>query len=52
MINANNSGSEKVSLKIDLPDGIYVDKANGLKFTAKDGILSGKLPRKKIAVVY
>lgn len=52
MINTNTSGAEKVQLKIALPDGIYTDKANGINFTAKDGILTGRLPRQKIAVVY
>ncbi len=41
-----------VNFPINLQDGQYRDKANGLKFTVKNGVLSGKLPKRKIAVVY
>ena len=41
-----------VSFPINLQDGQYKDKANKLKFSVKNGVLSGKLPKRKIAVVY
>lgn len=51
IVNAG-SKSSKVSFPINLSDGTYKDKANGIKFTVKNGVLSGKLPKQKIAVIY
>ncbi len=49
-----NSGRRPagVNFAINLPDGVYRDRANGFKFTVKNGRLSGRLPREKIAVIY
>ncbi len=52
MINANTSGAEKVCVKIGLPDGTYIDHANGVKFKVQDGVLTGRLPKQKICVIY
>ncbi len=51
ILNASKK-SAKVEIKIALPNGIYFDKAHKIKFSVKDGVLSGKLPKEKIAVVY
>jgi len=52
IINDAEKGSEKIEILLALPDGVYKDKANGLKFKVKDGILTGKVPHEKIAVIY
>ena len=52
MINANTSGAEKVSVNIALQDGTYIDHANGVKFKVQDGVLTGRLPKQKICVIY
>lgn len=41
-----------VEFKCNLLDGKYKDKAWGLKFRIKNGIISGKIPAEKIAVIY
>lgn len=51
IVNAGKKSS-KVNFQIDLPDGVYKDKAHGYKFTVKNGEISGKLPKEKIAVIY
>lgn len=51
IVNAGTKSS-KVSFPINLSDGTYKDKANGIKFTVENGVLSGKLPKQKIAVIY
>lgn len=51
IVNAGTKAS-KVSFPINLSDGTYKDKANGIKFTVENGVLSGKLPKQKIAVIY
>ena len=51
-INMREKGLEKIEVPVSLPDGKYVDKANKLKFTVKNGVLKGGLPRKHIAVIY
>lgn len=35
-----------------MPDGVYVDKAHGAKFTVKDGMLSGRVPKQSVCVIY
>jgi len=52
MINANPNGAEKISIPMELVDGDYLDKANGIKFKVKDGVLTGRLPHDKICVIY
>lgn len=53
MVNANQDGYEQISVKIGLPDGVYIDHAsNRLKFKVKNGILTGKVPRRSVVVVY
>lgn len=44
--------SKKVSFSIDLPDGKYVDKANGRTYKVEDGVLSGRIYSNTIAVIY
>lgn len=51
IVNAGTKAS-KVSFPINLSDGTYKDKANGIKFTVENGVLSGKLPKQKIVVIY
>lgn len=51
IVNAGTKSS-KVSFPINLSDGTYKDKANGINFTVENGVLSGKLPKQKIAVIY
>lgn len=51
IVNAGTKAS-KVSFPINLSDGIYKDKANGIKFAVENGVLSGKLPKQKISVIY
>lgn len=41
-----------VEFKCNLLDGKYKDKAWALKFRIKNGIISGKIPAEKIAVIY
>ena len=45
-------GTENINHKVGLADGEYIDHANGIKFKVKDGILTGKVKAKKIAVIY
>ena len=52
IINLNKKKAQTVNTQIDLPDGKYTDRANKIRFTVKDGILTGKMPKEKIAVVY
>lgn len=52
IVNAAEKGAEKIVIPLALPDGVYKDAAHGLKFTVKDGMLTGKVPHEKIAVVY
>lgn len=52
IINLQKDAPIKVSVETSLPDGKYVDKANGFKFTAKKGKLTGILTNEKIAVIY
>ena len=52
IINVNQGGKSKVSFELNLPDGTYKDKANKLKYTVKDGVVTITVPRKKIAVIY
>ena len=44
--------TSKIDLEVSLKDGKYTDKANSINFTVKDGRLSGKMPKEKIAVIY
>ena len=48
-----NTGDEvKIKAPSSLPDGIYADKAYGLQFKVKKGMLSAKLKAREIYVVY
>ena len=49
-----NAGKKtaKISLPVNLADGVYKDKAHNYKFTVKNGILNGNVPKSRIAVVY
>lgn len=51
ILNATKKSS-KISVPVKFADGEYFDKANKIKFKVKDGILSGKMPKEKIAVIY
>lgn len=51
IINMNRE-EQKVEFNCGLPDGKYTDRAWKLKFKVKDGILIGKIPPEKIAVIY
>ena len=51
IVNAGRKAAS-VSFPIALEDGNYKDKAHGYKFTVKGGILTGKLQKSKIAVIY
>lgn len=49
----NPTGNEEpIEFKCNLKDGNYKDKAWGMKFKIKNGIISGKIPAEKIAVIY
>ncbi|MBR6198702.1 MAG: alpha-amylase [Spirochaetales bacterium] len=52
IINLNKKKAQTVNTQIDLPDGKYTDRANKIKFTVKNGIMTGRMPKEKIAVVY
>lgn len=48
-----NSGDDaKFKTSTSLPDGVYTDKAHGVSFKAKKGLLTGKLLANQIYVVY
>lgn len=49
-----NDGREDVKIKAEthLPDGTYKDHAHGIKFTVKNGMITGKMKSEQIAVVY
>ncbi len=44
--------AHKISVPVALADGTYVDHANNAKFSVKDGVLTGKVAKQKIAVIY
>lgn len=48
----STSKKSKINLPVDLADGTYVDRANKIKFEVKNGIMTGKMPKEKIAVIY
>ena len=52
IINVNQTKPAKISLPVEFPDGEYIDKANKVKFTVKGGILSGKMKKETVAVIY
>ena len=52
IVNSSAAKAGKVSVPIAFADGTYKDKANGIKFTVKDGILTGKVPKQKVCVIY
>lgn len=52
LININPTKKAKVSIPVAFADGVYVDKANGVKFTVKDGVLTGAMKKQTIAVIY
>ena len=52
IINLNPKKAAKISVPVSFADGTYKDAAHGYSFTVKDGILSGKVPKEKIAVIY
>ena len=49
-----NDGREdvKINAETHLPDGTYKDHAHGIKFTVKNGMITGKMKSEQIAVVY
>ena len=48
-----NTGDDvKIKAPSSLPDGVYTDKAHGLQFKVKKGMLSAKLKAREIYVVY
>lgn len=49
-----NSDSKPYKLKssVELKDGAYTDKAHGLTFKVKNGVLTGKIDAEKICVIY
>lgn len=51
-INMDMAKPKKLSFPSTLPDGPYIDHAHGVKFTVKKGVLSGKVPKQSIVVVY
>jgi alpha-amylase len=52
IINVKQSGKAKITFELNLPDGVYKDKANKIRYTVKNGIVSVSVPSKKIAVIY
>ena len=52
IINVKQSGKAKITFELNLPDGVYKDKANKIRYTVKNGIVSISVPSKKIAVIY
>ena len=42
----------KITFELNLSNGVYKDKANQIKYTAKNGIVLISVPCKKIAVIY
>ena len=52
IVNSSAAKAGKVSVPIAFADGTYKDRANGIKFTVKDGILTGKVPKQKVCVIY
>jgi alpha-amylase len=51
VINAGNS-DYKLKCQTSLKDGVYIDKAHGLTFKVKNGVLTGKPGPEKIYVIY
>ena len=52
IINVKQSGKAKITFELNLPDGVYKDKANKIRYSVKNGIVSVSVPSKKIAVIY
>lgn len=52
LVNINPTKKAKVSIPVAFADGVYVDKANGVKFTVKGGILTGSMKKESVAVIY
>lgn len=52
IINADSKKGAKINVKIGLPNGVYKDKAHGYKFSVSDGVLTGKVSKEKIAIIY
>ena len=52
IINLNPKKAAKISVPVSFADGTYKDAAHGYSFTVKGGVLSGKVPKEKIAVIY
>ena len=51
IINMNRE-EQPIGFRCGLPDGQYTDRAWKLKFKVKGGVLIGKIPPEKIAVIY
>lgn len=51
-INLDSAKSKKISVATTFSDGVYQDKAHKIKFTVKNGVMTGKLGKEKIAVVF
>lgn len=52
VINSNPSMASKLMIPVSFPDGTYVDKANGIKVNVKNGLLTGKMKKESVLVIY
>ena len=52
LININPDKKAKVSIPVAFEDGEYTDRANGIKFTVKDGTLTGTMKKQSVCVIY
>lgn len=51
IINMSPKKAAKIAVPVAFSDGAYKDSAHGYSFSVKDGILTGKIPKEKIAVI-
>ena len=49
---AKLDGAGKVKLRAHIGDGVYTDRVSGNEFTAKNGVISGKVGESGVAVVW
>lgn len=52
IINMDMDKAQKVQVPLALPDGPVIDKAHGAKFKAKGGVVTGKVPKASVLVIY
>lgn len=53
IINVNEKKSQKISIPVEMADGEYINHSNGKsKFTVAGGILTGKVPKNAVVVLY